>query len=74
MHSKHISFAGEISFESIAQIPPVLLSFATSASEDTEICIKKFMAISNCVRAAILLPFIKNLSDTQGPTVSSLVF
>lgn len=74
MHSKHIPFAGEIPFESIAQIPPVLLSFATSASEEIEIYIKKFMAISNRVRAAILLPFIKNLSDTQGPTVSSLVF
>lgn len=68
MYSKHIPFAGVIPFDSIAQIPPVFLSFPLSASEDIKICIEKFMAISNCVKAAILLHFTKNLSDTKGPT------
>lgn len=68
MCSKHIPFAVVIPFGSIAQIPPVFLSFLISASEDIEICIKRFVAISNHIRAAILLHFTKNLSDTKGPT------
>lgn len=68
MYSKHIPFVEKIPFESIAQTPSVSLSFAVSASEDIEICIKKFMAISNCIRAAILLHFTKDLSYTKGPT------
>lgn len=68
MYSKNIPFADVIPLESIAQIPSVFLSFPISASEDTEIRIMKFMAISNCIRATILLHFTKNLSDTWGPT------